>query len=269
MLNDRKILFKDILNVPKKYSIYYYIAKEKFVLYGNLKSDDKKIFKDYVRKIQWCYRFRDEEIRIPPCFNDMRRYGEVEIINIILKDENLSMSSKDDKFLNQDKKVERIVELAFRLITFPQLLIVQYKSYIRLFTTHLTVHMMDSSKRTIDEIISTNWIDTKNIKDIEYTLFNNIQIDCLDHENMYEFYNGYVEEIIRYNGSLTSGGEIDLDIDRIKEINDEIEFLKKEIAQYTTKLKGESQQRLLRKFNNEIRLRRVKIKELENELRGI
>ena len=268
-MSNREILFKDILNIPNKYSIDYYIAKEKFVSYGNLNSDDKEIFKDFVRQIQWCYRFRDEEIGIEPYFTDEKRYGEVEIINIILKDENLFQSPKEDKFFKQDGKIDKLIKIVFKLIKFPQLLIVQYRSHIRLYVSHVSVNMVDSSKRTIDEIISTNWINTKNINDIEYTLFNNIQIDKLNHENMYEFYNGFVGEIIKYNGSLTSGGEVDLSTDRIKEINDEIDELNKEIKQFKSKLKGESQKKLERKCNKEIIIRRKKIKDLENELKGI
>lgn len=268
-MSGREIIFKDILNISNEYSIDCYIAKEKFIYYGNLKTDDKTIFKDFVRQIQWCYRFREDNMGIKPYFDDKRRYGEVEVINIILKDENLSKSSKKDQFFKQDKKIERLVEIVFRLIKFPELVIVQYKSYIRLFAAHISVHLVDSSKRTIDDIVSTNWIDTQNIKDIEYTLFNNIQLENLCHENIYEFYNGFVEEIIRYNGSLTSGGEVDLSIDKIKEINDEIESLNKEITQFSSKLKRESQQRLIRKYNKEIQIRRKKIKALENELKGI
>ena len=225
-MSNREIIFTDILKIPDKYAIDSYIAKEKFAIYGNLNSDDKQIFKDFVRQIKWCYRFRDDEIGIEPYFDDKRRYGEVEVINIILKDENLSKSSKEDKFFKHDSKIDRLIKIVFRLIMFPQLVIIQYKSHIRLYASHVSLNMVDSSKRTIDEIISTNWIDTKNINDIEYTLFNNILIDNLSDENMYEFYNGFVGEIIKYNGSLTSGGEIDLSTDRIKEINDEIEVLK-------------------------------------------
>ena len=161
------------------------------------------------------------------------------------------------------------MELLFKTITFPELIIVQYKSFIRLFVTHLSVNLIDSRKRTIDEIISTDWIDTKNITNMEYTLFNNIQIENLNHENFYKFYDGYVEAIIRYNGSLTTGKDVDLSTERIKEITDEIEVLKKEIKKLKSKLKNESQQRLIRKINNEIRIRRVKIRDLENELKGI
>ena len=268
-MSSREILFKDILNIPNKYSIDYYIAKDKFVSYGNLNSTDKEIFKDFVRQIQWCYRFRDDEIGIEPYFTDEKRYGEVEIINIILKDENLFKSPMEDKFFNQDGKIDRLIKIVFKLIRFPQLLIVQYRSYIRLYVSHVSVNMVDSSKRTIDEIISTKWIDTKNINDIEYTLFNNIQFDKFSYENMYEFYNGFVEEIIKYNGSLTSGSKVDLSTDRIKEINDEIEELNKEIKQFKSKLKGESQKRLERKYNKEIQVRRRRLKALEEELKGI
>lgn len=268
-MSNREIIFTDILNIPRKYSIDSYIAKEKFVSYGNLNSDDKQIFKDFVRQIQWCYRFRDDEIGIEPYFDDKRRYGEVEVTNIILKDENLSKSSKEYKFFKQDSKIDRLIKIVFRLIMFPQLVIVQYKSNIRLYVSHISVNMVDSSKRTIDEIISTNWIDTKDIKDIEYTLFNNIQLDNLSHKNMYEFYNGFVGEIIKYNGSLTSGGEVDLSTDRIKEINDEMDVLNKDIKEFKSKLKGEPQKRLERKYNKEIQIRRKRLKDLENELKGI
>lgn len=265
----REILFKEILKIPNQYSIDKYIAKERLIKSGGLNSSDKNILTDYVRQIQWCYKFTKENIRIEPYLDDKRRYGEVEIFNIILKDENISYSTKEDAVFVQDKKIERIVELLFKTITFPELIIVQYKSFIRLFVTHLSVNLIDSRKRTIDEIISTDWIDTKNITNMEYTLFNNIQIENLNHENFYKFYDGYVEAIIRYNGSLTTGKDVDLSTERIKEITDEIEVLKKEIKKLKSKLKNESQQRLIRKINNEIRIRRVKIRDLENELKGI
>jgi gas vesicle protein len=264
----REILFKKILKIPTEYSIDSYIAKERLINSGGLNSNDKKILKDYVRQIQWCYRFREDNIRIKPYLTDTHRYGEVEIINVILKDENISRSSSEDNTFIQDKKIERIVELLFRIITFPELIIVQYKSYIRLFVSHISVNLIDSKKRTIDEVISTNWIDAKNINDLEYTLFNNIQLENLSHENFYKFYDGFVESIIRYNGSITSGNEVNLSTDRIKEINDEISDLNKEIKKLRSQLKKETQPRLMSEINNEIRNRRLKIRDLENELKG-
>lgn len=264
----REILFKEILKIPKEFEIDSYIAKERLINSGGLNSKDKHILKDYVRQIQWCYRFREDNIHIKPYLTDTRRYGEVEIINVILKDENISRSSSEDNTFVQDKKIERIVELLFRLITFPELIIIQYKNYIRLFVSHISVNLIDSKKRTIDEIISTNWIDTKNINELEYTLFNNIQVKNLNHENFYKFYDGFIESIIRYNGSLTSGNEVNLSTDRIKEINDEINDLNKEIKKLRSKLKKETQPRLMDELNTEIREKRLKIKGLENELNG-
>lgn len=264
----REILFKEILKIPKEYSIDKYIAKERLIKSGGLNSSDKNILTEYVRQIQWCYKFTEENIRIEPYLDDKRRYGEVEIFNVILKDENISYSPKEDAVFVQDKKIEKIVELLFKTITFPELIIVQYKSFIRLFVTHLSVNLIDSRKRTIDEIISTDWIDTKNITSIEYTLFNNIQIENLNHENFYKFYDGYVEAIIRYNGSLTTGKEVELSTERIKEINDEKDILNKEIKKLRSKLKKETQPRLMAEINDEIRNRRLRVKDLEKELNG-
>ena len=262
----RDIVFKEFLEIPKQYSIDKYVAKERLINSGNLKSTDKGLLKDYVRQIQWCYRFRKDNIHIEPYLQDDKRYGEVEIINVILKDENISFSPRQDYIFTEDKKIDRIVELLFRLITFPELIIVQYKSCIRLFVSHISVNRIDSTKRTIDEIISTNWINTKDLNDIEYTLFNNIHLENLSDENFFEFYNGYVEAIIRYNGSLTAGSEVALATSRIKEINDEIEVLNKEIKKLRSALKKETQPRLMNEINTEIRNRRLKIRDLESEL---
>ena len=263
----QEILFKDILKIPNKYSVDKSITK-KLIKSKGLNSTDINLLKDYVRQMKWCYRFREDNIHIKPYLSDDRRYGEVEIINVILKDENITRSPLEDNTFVQDKKIERIVELLFRLITFPELIIVQYKTSIRLFVSHITVNLIDSRKRTIDEIISTNWIDTKNINELEYTLFNNIQIENLNHENFYKFYDSFVEAIIRYNGSLTSGNEVNLSTDRIKEINDEINSLKGEIKKLRSNLKKETQPRLMSEINAEIRNRRLKLKNLESELNG-
>lgn len=268
MSNKREIIFNNFFKIPKEFLIDSYISKEKFYYFGNLNSSNKKLFKDYVRQIKWCYRFHNSNINIPPYFDDKRRYGEVEICNIILKDENISKSAAEDKFFNQDKKIDRIVEIVLRLITFPQILIVQYRSMIRIYNSHLSVNLVDSKKRTLDEIISTEWIDTEDLNDIEYTLFNNIQIENLNHENFYKFYDSFVEAIIRYNGSLTGGNEVNLSTVRIKEINDEINVLNNEIKKFRFKLKKETQPRLMDELNKEIINRRLKVRDLENELKG-
>lgn len=264
----REILFKELLKIPKKYSIDSYIAKERIIKSRGLNSNDKEFFTDYVRQIQWCYRFREDNIHIQPYLDDTRRYGEVEIINVILKDENISKSYLEDTIFIQDKKIERIVELIFKSITFPELIIIQYKSLIKLYVSHISVNLIDSKKRTLDEIISTDWIDTENMGDFELTLFNNLQIDNLSHENFYEFYNSIVESIIKYNGSVLGGSQVELTVDRTKEINDEINMLNKEIKKLRLELKKETQPRLMNELNDNIRDRRLKIRDLKNELNG-
>lgn len=263
----REILFKELLEISKEYSIDRVITK-KILESKGLNSADKKLLTDYVYQSKWCYRFREDNIHIQPYLDDTRRYGEVEIINVILKDENISKSHLEDTIFVQDKKIERIVELLFRLITFPELIIIQYKNLIKLYVSHISVNLIDSKKRTLDEIISTDWIDTENMGDFELTLFNNLQIDNLSHENFYEFYNNIVESIIKYNGSVLGGSQVSLTADRTKEINDEIDILNKEIKKLRLELKKETQPRLMNELNDNIRNRRLKIRDLKNELNG-
>ena len=78
--------------------------------------------------------------------------------------------------------------------------------------------------------------------DFELTLFNNLQIDNLSHENFYEFYNSIVESIIKYNGSVLGGSQVELTADRTKEINDEINMLNKEIKKLRLELKKKPNQ---------------------------
>ncbi|WP_405267790.1 DUF4391 domain-containing protein [Methanobrevibacter sp.] len=267
MSNNREILFNDFLNISDEFLIDSYISKEKFYNFGSLNSSDKKLFKNYVRQVKWCYRFHNSNINIQPYFDDKKRYGEVEVCNIILKDENISKSANEDKFFNEDKKIDKIVEIVLRLITFPQILVVQYRSMIRIFTSHITVNLVDSKKRTLDKIVSTNnWIDTKNINDLEYTLFNNIQIENLNHENFYEFYNSFIDNVIKYNASLMVGEEVELPVDELKEINDRIEILNKEIKSLRIDLKNATQPRDESRINNDIRIRRIEIRNLQKKL---
>ena len=109
-------------------------------------------------------------------------------------------------------------------------------------------------------------MDTKNLNELEYTLFNNIQIENLSHGNFYEFYNSFIENVIKYNASLMIGDEVELPADELKEINDRIELLKNEIKSLRIDLKRATQPRIESKINNEIRIRRIEIRDLEKKL---
>ena len=125
---------EELLGIPSNCVMDKLIAKEKVFQNANLNSSNKKLFTDYVNQIRWNSRLAEDNTRILPYRDETKKYNEVEIIFITLKEEKLKELSDANKINNsffvQDKKIERIVELLFRLITFPELIIVQYKNYI-------------------------------------------------------------------------------------------------------------------------------------------
>ena len=260
----------DFLNVPSDCIIDKVIAKEKFYSYGGLNSKDKQFFQDYVGQIRWHARFAEDNTHILPYNDETKKYNEVEILFITLKEEKLRELSDSNKtnssFFVQDKKIERIIEILFRFILFPQLIVLNYRSKLKFYTTHLTINLVDSTKFTLDEMISTNWIDLNKLGSIEEIFFSNMHFENLSHENFYKFYGGYVDNIIKYNGSVLSGSNIELPVDEIKAIEDRIEELDKEIAIFIKELNKETQPRLISKINNEIRIRRIEKRDLLKKL---
>lgn len=262
------VSISDFLEIPSNCIIDKVIAKEKF--YDNLKSKDQQIFQKFIRQIRWHARLAEDNTHILPYNDETRRYNEVEIISIVLKDENLKELTDANKVNNayfvQDKKIDRILDITFRFITFPQLIVMQYRNKVKLCVTHLTINQADSSKFTLDEIISTNWINVKSLNDFEKALMENIQLENLSHENFYMFYSDIVDNIINYNGSILAGKKVELLADEIKRITDRIKELEKEIKVLQRELKNETQHPLRSKINNEIRNRRIEIRDLKEKL---
>lgn len=138
---ERHCIIEDFLKVPKECIEDTVIAKNIIADEGNLKTKDKNIFKDYIRQIKWCYNFSDRNVRIPKYNDEKRDYEEVQLFNMILKDENLSKISGANKYSEQyfkeDKKIERVVDILFRFVPYPIIIVVQYKKEIKLFVTHI------------------------------------------------------------------------------------------------------------------------------------
>lgn len=264
------MLIDEFLDIPSELKSDRVIAKEKLFSKGSLNTNDKRYFQDYVKQIRWYARLAEDNIHIIPYNDKTRRYNEVEIITIILKDENLKELTERNKvnnaFFVQDKKLDRILDILFRFITYPQIIVLQYKNMIKLCVAHVTINQSDSSKFALDEIINTNWMNVNILDEFEISLRNDIQFENLNHENFYKFYSDIVDSIIRYNGSLMAGQKIELPADEIKRTTDRIEKLEKEIKILKSDLKKETQHPLRSKINNEIRNRRLELKDLKEGL---
>lgn len=237
-------LIEKLLTIPEECKVNDIIAKDIIFTEGKLKSDDKKIFTNQVKQIRWLYSLKKENTSINHYKKDNKNYSEIEIINIILK---------------EDKKLARIADIIMRIIPYPMILVFEFKDEIRLFVSHQSESLADSSKMTLDEVISTNWIIFDEMDEIDKILFKDLQLNNLDYSNFYRFYDSIVQKIIKYNGSKYVNHEVNVNIDKIKRINDEIASLESEIKTKKVAIKKETQ------FNRKIELN-IEIKMLEHEI---
>lgn len=241
-------LIKNILNIPKECEFDNIIAKDNF----ELKARDQKIFTENIERIKLIYSLKEENIRIKPYKDTEREYLEVQVINITLK---------------KDAKLDRIADIVLRAIPYPIILSFEFKNKVRLFVSHQKESLIDTTKITLEEIISTNWIDPENTDEIDKKLFKSLQIENLNYSNFYKFYNDIVTSLIVYNSSKYVGKDLtNLSIEKIKEIQDEIDIIDNEIAKKRAEIKKETQFNKELEINMKIHNLRLKKEELEKQL---
>ncbi|MFA5557736.1 MAG: DUF4391 domain-containing protein [Flavobacteriaceae bacterium] len=231
------------LNIPDTCYIGNTIYKKLFYENADLSANDKSLFTDVINKIKWIYCLKPETINIPAFKDNMWDYPEIEVIEVDV---------------NKDYKLKRIAETIMRTIPYPILLIFNLGSKKQLYVAHQRISQSDSSKNTIEEFISTEWLDKDNdlftkldIKQMRFTNFLTLYSDIVDTISIYK-----VSDIITDNISIT-GEEARLLSARIEEIEGQIISLR-------SKLKNESQ------FNRKMEMN-IKIKRLEqnkNKLLG-
>ena len=232
------VLIEELLTIPDECKVNDIIAKDLIFSEGELKSSDKKIFTNYVKQVRWLYSLKKENIGINQYNDDTKEYLEVEIINIVLK---------------EDKKLARIADIVMRIMPYPIVLVFEFKGKIQLFVSHQSESLVDSSKITLDDVISTNWIVFDEMDEIDGILFKDLQLSNLNYSNFYKFYDSIVQKIIKYNGSKSVGREVNLSVEEIKRVNNKIASLESEINNLRINLKKETQPQLIVEINNKIR----------------
>lgn len=264
------VSIEDLMNMPNEADIGISIPKKDIYEVAKLNTSDKNIFTKYIKKIVWLYKLNEDTIRLKPYHDDKREYDEIEYINIPLKDENCSEIIHDDKYneltLKEEAKIKRITDIILRFIPYPIVLSFQYKEYIKIFVSHIQDSQIDNEKITLNEIISTNWINTDNMNIFSNRLFENLKLDNLNFRNTYTFYDDVISAIIIYNGEINAETIIDLSVDRINEINNEINRLNIEIEELRNQINKETQFNKKVDLNMKIKILKDKIISLKSEL---
>jgi hypothetical protein len=231
------------LSIPDSCFVGSTIYKKLFYENANLSSSDKNLFTYIIDKIVWLFCLKPETINIPAYKDEVREYPEIEVIEVIL---------------NKDSGLNRMAEVIMRTIPYPMLLIFKLEDKIRFYMAHQRTSQSDSSKNTIEEFVSTDWLGN------DSALLAQLDIKQMRFTNFYTLYSDIVDAISIYNLSAIMPTDDTVTGAKARELSAKIEDIEQRIANLRSKLKKESQ------FNRKMELN-IEIKRLEqskNKLLG-
>jgi hypothetical protein len=231
------------LNIPDSCLIGNTIYKKLIYENADLSTSDKSLFTDTINKVTWLYCLKPETINIPAYKDEVRDYPEIEVIEVLV---------------HKDYNLKRIAEIIMRTIPYPMLLVFKWEDEKQLYVAHQRVSQSDSSRNTIEEFISTDWLDGDSalfakldIREMRFTNFFTLYSDIVDTISIYK-----VSDVIADNAPIT-GAEA-------RALSTQIEEIDGQITSLRARLKKESQ------FNRKMELN-IEIKRLEqnkNKLLG-
>jgi len=233
----------NFLNIPENCFIGSTIYKKLFYENAGLSSGDKPLFTDVINKVVWLYCLKPETINIPAYKDDVREYPEIEVIEVLL---------------HKDYKLDRIAGIIMRTVPYPMLLIFRLEDKIKLYAAHQRTSQSDSSRNTVEELVSTGWLDD------DSDLFPKLDIKRMRFTNIYTLYSDIVDTISIYNLSAIMPTDGTITGAEARELSARIEEIERRIATLRSGLKKETQ------FNRRMELN-IEIKRLEqskNKLLG-
>lgn len=223
------------LNIPDNCFIGNTIYKKLFYENADLSTNDKSLFTDTINKVTWLYCLKPETINISAYKDEVREYPEVEVIEVLL---------------HKDYKLKRIAEIIMRSIPYPMVLIFRLEGKVKFYVAHQRTNQSDSSKNTIEEFISTDWLES------DGALFDKLDIKQMRFTNFYALYSDIVDTISIYNLSTIIPTDDNITGAEARELSAQIEDIEQEITSLRAKLKKETQ------FNRKMELN-IEIKRLE------
>lgn len=225
------------LNIPDPCFIGSTVYKKLFYENANLGSRDRALFIDTINKITWVYCLKPETINIFPYKDEVRDYPEIEVIEVDI---------------NKDYKLKRIAEIIMRTIPYPMLLIFKLEDKMQFYVAHQRLSQSDSSKNTIEEFISTDWLD------VNSDLFAKLDTRKMRFTNFYVLYSDIVDAISIYKVSDIVTDDASITGAEARKLAGELEDIEQRITALRSKLKKETQ------FNRKMELN-IGIKRLEKE----
>ena len=247
-------MFK-LLNLDRVNYLGRRLDKKMFYDNGDFSKEDKKIFVDYIDRIEMSYLINSTNLNIQPFINDEYYYKAIAYLKITLR---------------QDGKLDKISKIINNTIPNPIVIIYELENKYKISTAIKRLSKSEKDKTVIEESRSTPWLDINNLRDNEKIFIDSISLKKLPYTNLFDFYKVMNDKIYIFEKSLEYGEYKDInnkeELRLNKEISEKIEKLEADLKKTISKLKRENQFAKKMELNVKATQLQKEIDELKNSL---
>lgn len=241
----------ELLGLDKVKYLGRKLDKKMFYDNGDLSKEDKKIFIDYIDRIEMSYILNSSTLNIAPFINDEYYYEAIVYLNVKLK---------------QQDKVDKISKIINNSIPNPLVIIYEFDKEYCICTAIKRLSKTDKNKTVVEESNITNWLNINNLSENDKKFIDSISLRKLPYTNLFDFYKTINDKIYILKMSNKLGEYEDISdkktLEESKRISEQIEKLEDELKKTIRKLKKENQ------FNKKMELN-IKATDLEKKIKEL
>lgn len=241
----------ELLGLDKVKYLGRKLDKKMFYDKGDLSKEDKRIFIDYIDRIEMSYVLNSSTINIDPFVNDEYYYEAIVYLKVKLK---------------QKDKIDKISKIINNNIPNPLVIIYEFDKQYSISTAIKRLSKTEKNKTVVEESNTTNWLDISSLSENDKKFIESISLGKIPYTNLFDFYKTINNKIYMFNMSDKIGEYENISdkktLEENKQISEQIEKLEVELKKTLSKLKRESQ------FNKKMELN-VKATEINKEIENL
>ena len=241
----------ELLGLDKVKYLGRKLDKKMFYNNGDLSKEDKRIFIDYIDRIEMSYVLNSSTINIAPFVNEEYYYEAIVYLKVKLK---------------QKDKIDKISKIINNNIPNPLVIIYEFDKEYSISTAIKRLSKTEKNKTVVEESNTTNWLNISSLSQNDKKFIDSISLSKIPYINLFDFYKTINDKIYLFNMSAKTGEYEDIrdkkTLEENKQISEKIEKLEVELKKTLSKLKRESQ------FNKKMELN-VKATEINKEIENL
>ncbi len=227
------------------------LDKKMFYDNGDLSKEDKKIFIEYIDRIEMSYVLNSSTLNIAPFVNDKYYYEAIVYLKVKLK---------------QQDKIDKISKIINNNIPNPLVIIYEFDKEYCISTAIKRLSKTDKNKTIVEESNITTWLNINNLSENDIKFIDSISLRKLPYTNLLDFYKTINDKIYIFKMSDKLGEYENISdkktLEESKQISEQIEKLEDELKKTISKLKKESQ------FNKKMELN-IKANDLDKKIKEL